>query len=216
MAKHRWVGRSVVALAFAAAAATFGTARLARAAETAPRASAPTTVAAAEPSAAPQAYAVAGAGDRGTAGGDAAAQKPGRDARDQRARDVASGLHGDLARLESLKHQAARVGGGEAYKIDCVARRFEAARTMVNLGDAALANADAAARRNDGDEARYQLDRLQMLAEKMRAEIRDAHLCVEDDTSFIQTTHRQVEVSPSLPAADPAGPPAPSVWLPRR
>jgi hypothetical protein len=120
-------------------------------------------------------------------------------------RGLTASIRNELGQIQGLGRQAQR--SREAYKIHCVGRREQAGRIVSRMADDALAAALTASETGDGTEATYQLARLRMLADKIRAVSGEAMRCLEDDGSYTSIYNHGVDISPAVPTEDVASGP---------
>jgi hypothetical protein len=140
-------------------------------------------------------------------GGEADATRARGPAGDPRAtaREAMRALSHAVQTIQRIGAKAPR----DAYSADCVIERLAEARIGVRLGDQEFARLEASLARQDRDEERYALRRLDMLVARAAAVLAAARICATDDPGGITATKVEVEISPAIPAGDPTGPPPP-------
>jgi hypothetical protein len=90
----------------------------------------------------------------------------------------------------------------------CVDEKLAEARAGLQIASTELARLDDALAQRETSENDYALHRLSLLVERSGELTRAARVCATEERSTVDTTKVEVEISPTVPAGDPTGPPS--------
>jgi hypothetical protein len=111
-------------------------------------------------------------------------------------------------RILSLQAKAKK--DKDIVKLNCVDDKLMQVRGHQVVTDQSMSSLNQAVARSDDNARLHEFTRISILYQKVTTLGTEAEQCIGDDVSFVGATHVDVEVDPSIPAADPTQPDLPT------